>query len=124
MPLAHPILYFVLALVGSVAIKVLMSLLRAAQTQGEVFCNKFQHDLFNRDYWVPFFIGTLELWVYPFLIHVGSWQGIGSWLAIKTAAGWRWQKIEPSEKAREVYTNFLFGNALVIAVSFLLAVLV
>jgi hypothetical protein len=77
--------------------------------------DSFVHDL-DRDYWVPTLVGTLELLIYPVLISLGAWQAIGGWLVIKTAAGWRWEQ----NQDRQGYTNFLFGNAMVIFVSFLL----
>ena len=77
-------------------------------------------DFLNRDYVVPFLVGTLELALYPVLVSLGSWQAIGAWIGVKTAAGWRWQQ----NADRQAYTNFLLGNALVIFAAFWLTPMV
>jgi hypothetical protein len=117
---AHPIWYAIAVLVVTVVIRVTMSAVRTAQncqTIVDGFWATFGNDLRNVDYLVPTLVGTLELTVYPILISLGSWQAISGWLAIKTAAGWRWQQ----HQDRQGYTNFLLGNALVIVYSFPLA---
>jgi hypothetical protein len=60
------------------------------------------------------FVGTIELSIYPILISLAASQPIFGWLAVKTAAGWRWK----GEKTR--ITRFILGNAMVIFVSFFL----
>jgi hypothetical protein len=63
------------------------------------------------------FIGTIEIIIYSVLISIGSWQPIGGWLAVKTAAAWRWEATHDSQS----YMRFLLGNTLVIFASFWLA---
>jgi hypothetical protein len=69
-----------------------------------------------RDYWLPFILGSFELTAYPYFIARGDWKVIGGWIALKTAAQWgQWSR------SRSHYQRLLFGNALVIAASVLLA---
>ncbi len=65
------------------------------------------------DYWLSTLMGIVELYVYPCLMIVDKWSVIGAWIGIKTASAWgMWQK------TRTVYSRFLFGNLLALAVSF------
>jgi hypothetical protein len=113
--LAHPWQYLGWLTLVTIMIKTIISSVRVVQRDGWVgiLTNWFK-DFFNKDYWVATFVGTLELAIFPVLISLGAWQAIGGWLGIKTAAGWRWRDPKDSQG----YTNFLFGNALVIFWSF------
>lgn len=66
------------------------------------------------DYWLPFLIGAVELYVYPFLINAGKWEIIGYWLAAKTVAHWgKW------EETRTPFNRFLFGNLMSLGVAYI-----
>lgn len=67
------------------------------------------------DYLQPFFLGLMELFVYPILIASGLAPYIGAWLGLKVVpvlGSW--------VKARNAYQRFLIGNALVLIFSYLL----
>jgi len=67
------------------------------------------------DYWLSTLTGFVELYVYPCLIFSDMWSVVGVWIGIKTASAWGvWQK------TRTVYSRFLFGNLLALAISVLL----
>ena len=67
------------------------------------------------DYWHPFFLGLLELAVYPILMVTGSWIFIGAWLMFKTVGQWQAWK-----ERRCPFNRFLIGNALVLIWSLLI----
>jgi hypothetical protein len=116
--LAHPWQYLGWMTLVTLLIKICISTVRVVQKddgRDYLLWNWFEA-FFDPDYCVATLVGTLELAIYPVLISLGAWQAIGGWLGIKTAAGWRWR----DPKDRQGYTNFLFGNALVIFASFLL----
>jgi hypothetical protein len=66
--------------------------------------------------WDPTILGGLELLAYPILIQTGQLAAIGAWLGFKTVAQW-----DVWKKRRAPYNQFLIGNALVLLVSYLLA---
>lgn len=67
------------------------------------------------DYYLPLIIGILEMFIYPFLILLEQWTFIGILIGSKTAVHWgKWQE------TRTAYNRFLFGNLLVLTVSFFL----
>ena len=71
------------------------------------------------DYWLPFFVGWIELYFYPILMVNASWQVIGFWIGVKTASQWRtWGR------SRTPYNRFLLGNLLGLVVSLFLSRLV
>ncbi len=65
------------------------------------------------DRWFPYILGFLELMIYPFLMHLGLWVGVGAWITLKTVASWDLWKTK-----RNVFNRFLIGNALVIIFAF------
>lgn len=68
----------------------------------------------HSDLWIPFFIGVIELTVYPVLLVLGQILIIGGWLGIKTAGGWMgWQA------SRTSFNRFLLFNLLNLLVSYL-----
>jgi hypothetical protein len=67
------------------------------------------------DWWLPFLIGTLELWSYPILMRVGAWTAIAAWLSFKTLAHWKaWQA------DRAPYNRYLLNNGLVLLAAYFL----
>jgi hypothetical protein len=76
-----------------------------------------------RDFLVPMFLGMIELTIYPVLIAATQWQPIGGWLAIKTAASWRWQT-STTPDAGQSWMRFLLGNALSLLASWVLATMI
>lgn len=70
----------------------------------------------SSDFWIPFFLGSLELSAYPILITTGALSVIGAWIGFKALAQWStWQK------HRFTFNRFLLGNALVVAISYWLS---
>ena len=62
---------------------------------------------------LSFFIGAIEAGAYALFIFVNQPLLIGGWLALKTAGQWKnWAK------TRTVFNRFLFGNILVILLSY------
>jgi len=115
--ISHPYQYLIFAGIATVLIAVIMRHVRSAQAK---LNNEETKSIWHIDYRVPLFVGTLELLIYPVLISSGHLDAIGWWLGVKTAASWRWR--DQQERGRQLYTNFLFGNALVIAASLLIAI--
>jgi hypothetical protein len=123
----HRASYLAWVVSASISIRIFMSALRTIQLFKKTMMSlseQFLRDFFGcsvnpkaKDYFVPFFIGTMELAVYPVLITAAAWVPLGGWLTMKTAAAWRWQVSNDSE----AYMRFLLGNALVLFVSFLLS---
>lgn len=119
--------YASLVILSSLIIRVIMGVLRVTQAIGSPtkvsknrWKRKLKFDFRFAGYVVPFLVGTLELAIYPILISLGSWQAITAWIGLKIANSWRWQQ----NADRRGYTNFLFGNALVIFAAFCLSPLV
>lgn len=74
--------------------------------------NKFLYS----DYWFNFILGSIELFIYPFLIAVNAYQLIGAWIALKTIAQWKaWSG------KRQIFNRFLIGTALSLIFAFLMA---
>jgi len=72
----------------------------------------------ENDYLHPSIIGFFELVAYPILMAVNKWEFIGAWVTLKTVAEWQaWTK------ERRPFNRFLIGNALVILIAFLIALL-
>jgi hypothetical protein len=132
----HPVQYLFYWALFTLLIRFLMSCQRITELSGwrhpgvscknacKNACKNLWRDFIGRslnlkprDYLVPMYIGTIELLIYPLLISLNAWQAVGGWIAIKTAAGWRWQTAGDAQG----YMRFLLGNALVIFLSFLLA---
>lgn len=65
------------------------------------------------DYWRPFILGFLELFIYPILMFTGGWKFIGAWLSFKTFGQWAEWKTN-----RNTFNVFLIGNALILVVSY------
>jgi len=121
--------YLLYALIATAIIKSMMSLVRAWQKDKAISRQTPAHwwdEIKHSDYIVAFGVGSIEILVYPILIYLGAWQPIIWWLGIKTAARWRWtpRTVKDVPDARQRYTNFVFGNALVIAAALLLTALV
>jgi hypothetical protein len=70
------------------------------------------------DFWFPALIGTCELIAFPVLLVTGQLTAIGAWIGFKAIAQWERWKID-----RSPYNRFLFGNALVLFLSYALAYL-
>jgi len=125
--------YLVIVLILSLIIRAIMSVLKGlAIMQGEADDEGFKFSKewnleqairrvfrgFNTsakvdDYWLTFFLGSVELFSYPILINIQKWEFLGAWIGIKVASTWgTWQK------SRTAYTRFLCGNLLVIIASF------
>lgn len=65
------------------------------------------------DYWLPAIIGIMEFFFYPILIVSNEWIFISAWLGIKTVVQWKkWPE------SRTPYNRFLFGNLIVIVLSY------
>jgi hypothetical protein len=129
------LLYFSLCLVIALFVRVLHSFMKAwgvksgeheefsnvynpNGTVGELawtfFCgfNGDRHD----DNWIPFGIGFLEIFVYPFLFHDGQVNIIGVWLVFKTIAQWNtWAKKHGS------FNRFLLTNLFNLIISYIIA---
>jgi hypothetical protein len=67
------------------------------------------------DYFQPFFVGLLELLVYPALLAAGVPQYIGAWLGLKVVP-----QLGSWSTHRESYQRFLIGNGLVLIASYFL----
>lgn len=67
------------------------------------------------DYLHPFFVGFLEMLVYPVLLAADKPEYIGAWLGLKVLP-----KLGAWSTQRETYQRFLIGNALVIISSYFL----
>jgi len=125
------------ALIASILIRIVLSLLKADSLHNEVVnaadgvrnrlaalsylgrCRVaflgFAGPQEIRDYWIPTFIGFSELLVYPMLINSDRLAVLGGWLAIKTAGQWRvWAT------SRNAFNRFLLGNLLVLWISIFL----
>ena len=67
------------------------------------------------DFWLPFCIGLVELFLYPMFILMGRFEIIGGWLVVKTAAHWgKWKE------SRTPFNRYLFANLLVILAALIL----
>jgi len=68
------------------------------------------------DHFQTFFLGVMELSIFPILLIANKPEYIGGWLALKTLPQWnRW-----TEK-RWIYNRFLLGNAFIIVLSYFIA---
>lgn len=76
----------------------------------------FKKDPRINDYWLPAFIGTTELLVFPFLLHPQRLYVIGAWIGIKVASSWGvWAR------RRSALNRFLLANILVLGFSYFLS---
>jgi hypothetical protein len=66
------------------------------------------------DHLLTLIIGFAELAAYPLLIFLNQPLVIGGWIAVKTAGQWGYW-----DKNRTAFNRYLFGNIMVIAISFL-----
>ena len=126
-----PILYLVLAVSGSVAVRLVTSVLKAIDKGDgqprETIYPPFRSRLWcafkgakqnvpsNNDYLHPLFLGIIEFCAYPVLMVTTNWSFIGAWLAFKTLGQWKaWTD------RRCPFNRFLIGNALVLILSLLI----
>src|SRR5512134_3247358 len=80
----------------------------------ETFCSS--SDPRVSDYFHGFFVGLLQLLVFPVLIATGTQAYIGAWLGFKVVAQWkRWAEDRTS------FNRFLILNALVLLFSYWLS---
>ncbi|MBN2178084.1 MAG: hypothetical protein JW743_01470 [Deltaproteobacteria bacterium] len=68
------------------------------------------------DHWLPFFIGIIELVVFPFFMTLGYWKAIIGWIGIKALSTWG------GRNTRTAYNRFLFGNILSLIASIIIAI--
>ena len=121
-----PIIYVILALLYSLLIRLVSSVLKAFEEKPESVKLFFSNSVWpifigfnskkneNNDYWFPYILGALELACYPVLMITGNWAFIGAWLGFKTLAQWNhWQS------CRSAFNRFLIGNAFVLIISLL-----
>lgn len=125
------LLYATLVLGGSLFVRVAVSLIRSCRIAGanenpdfwRTFRASFMgsgidagNPVADNDYWIPFWIGALELTVFPALLTAGKPDYIAGWLVLKTLPQWqKWTE------TRHVYNQFLIGSALVLVLSYFLA---
>jgi hypothetical protein len=70
----------------------------------------------RNDLFYNFFLGFIELLLYPILIKSNNIEVIGAWLGFKALAQWgRWNK------ERLIYNRFLLANVLIVIVSYFLS---
>ena len=74
----------------------------------------FSSDKRHRDLWLSFFIGFVELLVYPVLLKLGYFLPIGAWLALKTSGQWSGWRV-----SRTSFNRFLLNNLLHMGYAFL-----
>src|ERR1051325_5132468 len=87
-----PVLYCVIAALASLLVRTVSSLLKALEKQkGDSFIRSaisnfsgVPSDEKMRDYWIPFFLGWIELACFPVLMRTQAWAVIVAWLAFKT----------------------------------------
>ncbi len=79
----------------------------------DVFKGWDTRDEIPADYWLPYFIGVLEMLAYPLLIWNNEPAVIGAWLALKTADRLRYA----DQEKRGLYNRYLLANALILAAS-------
>ena len=79
------------------------------------FFSKNKIDRKLSDYWLPFWIGIVELSILPVLINSKMYEAIGAWIAIKALGQWKRWTI-----SRTVYNRFILGNLLEILFSYIL----
>jgi hypothetical protein len=121
--------FYVSVIVASLLVRAMVCLLRAWQFSfrssperrfGTIFWENFRGQVRENpdesDYLLPFFVGTLELVAFPYLMHEGQWAVIGAWLGFKTLA-----QFEQWKKERNNFNRFLLSTAVVIFLSFFLA---
>ncbi len=124
----QPLLYYLLAFLFTIFIRVAISSFKAlmlmnspGKTRGSFFeiwwiifwDNSARVSSDERDYRLPFYIGFLEMCIYPFLMHCDKWEMIGAWLTFKTVGQFhRWGE------NRSTFQRFLLGNILVLLCSF------
>ena len=130
-PKSYLSLIFLFALIIRFALTLFKT---AAVKQGEAdekdfkFSDKSSEEIFLRlffswghhrnvdDYWLPFLLTSIELYVYPIFIAIDKWSFIGAWLVIKTAIQWRtWQE------DRTTHFRMLTGNAFVVVLALFLS---
>ena len=66
------------------------------------------------DYLYSFFLGLLELGVYPVLMATSSGEAIGGWVTLKTVAQW---KVWADD--RTTFNLFLITNAAILLIAYL-----
>ena len=118
--------YLLYVLVIALLVRVAFGLLKAAQLRGSFQRERFWYAFWETVWWSPdprvcdyfhgFFVGLLELLVFPVLIATGAHAYIGAWLSFKVVAEWRrWGE------DRTDFNRFLILNALVLVGSYWLS---
>lgn len=91
--------------------------------KGENFGKIFRQSFFSNsgdvkidDHWLPFFMGLIELILFPFFMAQGYWTVIIGWIGLKALGSWGGQN------TRTAYNRFLFGNIITLIASVVLAI--
>ena len=120
--------FYPLVIVGSLSVRAIVCALRAWEITfrfwgrqfGTVFCEHFKGRVWENpiesDYCLPLYVGTLELFAFPFLMQQGAWSVLGAWVGFKTIA-----QFEAWTRDRNAFNRYLLSTAVVIFLSFFLA---
>lgn len=125
------LVYLATGLVGALFVRVILKFLAACQVTYEsplkswlsLICQRWMK-LFkgficdyniDPDYWHPYAVGFLELWVYPILMFHNFWTAVGAWIGLKFAVQWsRWNENRPA------FNRFVIGSALLVILAYLI----
>ena len=114
------LVYFILAVTGSLTVRCLSSLLKSIDVSTnssaiqlptfwvrlrQHFCGYGAIQDENNDYWHPFVLGVLELLALPILMSTGLWTLVGGWVAFKGLTQWRFWT-----ERRSPFNRFLICN--------------
>ena len=99
--------FWVIPLIATIVIRAILSIFKSwAIIQGEAdkedgekfrgerkFCVALKQSFFSGsghrnidDHWLPFWIGLIEVYIYPVLMASGKWKEIGFWIGVKAAS--------------------------------------
>lgn len=125
--IARPIGFLLFAMGSPLVVRVILaflsSLYSSKKIPAQTFSSEFLGFVFGAggrdpDYWSGYFVGVVELVIFPFLLAAGGWTVIGAWIAGQTAIGWKhWHGPE----LRIRFNHFLIATGLVLMLSYVSA---
>lgn len=117
--------YVAAAAVGSLLVRVVGAVLRAAESP-EHFYSTFKAALLGygaspaanhtNDFLQTYVLGVLELCIYPVFLIIGKPEFVGAWIGLKVVPQWKFWT-----EHRHIYNRFLILNALVAVIAYVLA---
>jgi hypothetical protein len=109
--------YVLFAAFASVLIRTVLSFLTTNEGGLTDWFKRFVPEFLGcRDYWETFLLGWLEISIFPVFIAINKLEYIAGWFVLKTLPQWKCWTNE-----RNIYNRFLIGNAIVLLISWWLA---